>query len=161
MEAGITQNESDRRTMRWLVIGFGCYFLLVVFALPRASVLPYQIFALYGVLNFAIMGAFIFSIRKVYLRMKGLQLPAGIEVDESTTKVRMDFDRRRLKGLWIGAALYSLIFLNGLRLGLAYVDRLPFVVIVLGEVLNGSILTVFILEIRKVNRRLESNKPRQ
>jgi uncharacterized integral membrane protein len=160
MEAGLSPNESDRRKMRWLVIGFGCYFLLAVFALPRASALPYQIFALCGVPNFAIMGAFIFSIRKAYLTMKGLQLPASIEVDESTTKLRMDFDRRRLKGLWIGVALYSLIFLNGLRLGLAYVDRLPLVVIVLGEILNGSILTAFILEIRKVNRRLES-RPRQ
>jgi hypothetical protein len=50
--------EPDRRKLRWLIIGFVCYFLFMVYALPPAPVLPYQIFALCGVLNFAIMGAF-------------------------------------------------------------------------------------------------------
>jgi len=133
----------------------------MVYALPHASALPYQIFALCGVLNFAIIGVFVFSIRKVYLRMKGLTLPTGVEVDEVTAKLRMDFDRRRLKWLCMGAGLYSLIFLNGLRLGFAYVGRLPLAVIVFGEVFNASILTVFLLEIRIVYRQLENCKPRQ
>ncbi len=147
--------------MRWLVIGFVCYFLFIVYALPRASVLPYQTFMLCSVLNFAIMGAFVFSIRKVYLRVKGLTLPAGVEVDESTAKLRMEFDRRRLKWLWLGAGLYSLIFLNGLRLGFALRSELPLLAIFLAEVLNGSILAVFVLEIRKVYHRLESDNSRQ
>ena len=147
--------------MRWLIIGFVCYFLFMVYALPPASVLPYQIFALCGVLNFAIMGAFVFSIRKVYLRMKGLTLPAGVEVDESTAKLRMEFDRRRLKWLWMGAGLYSLIFLNGLRLGFVLRSELPLLAIFLAEVLNGSILAVFVLEIRKEYHQLESGNSRQ
>jgi len=133
----------------------------MVYALPPASVLPYQIFALCGVLNFAIMGAFVFSIRKVYLRMKGLTLPAGVEVDESTAKLRMEFDRRRLKWLWMGAGLYSLIFLNGLRLGFVLRSELPLLAIFLAEVLNGSILAVFVLEIRKEYHQLESGNSRQ
>ena len=107
------------------------------------------------------MGAFVFSIRKVYLRVKGLTLPAGVEVDESTAKLRMEFDRRRLKWLWLGAGLYSLIFLNGLRLGFALRSELPLLAIFLAEVLNGSILAVFVLEIRKVYHRLESDNSRQ
>ncbi len=157
----INPKEPDRRKLRWLVIGFVCYFLFMVYALPHASRLPYQIFALCGVLNFAIILAFVFSIRKVYLRMKGLTLLEGVEVDETTAKLRRDFDRRRLKLLWMGAGLYSLIFLNGLRLGFAYVGRLPLLVIVFAEALNGSILTVFVFEIRKVYHRLESSEPRQ
>ncbi len=131
----------------------------MVYTLPRAASLPPRIFALLGVLNFAIIGALVFSIRRVYLRMKGLTLSEGVEVDETTAKLRRDLDQRRLKGLWIGAGLYSLIFLNGLRLGFAYADRLPLVVIVCGEIFNGSILAVFLLEIRKAYQRLESGKP--
>jgi uncharacterized integral membrane protein len=103
----------------------------------------------------------VFGIKRVYLRMKGLTLPEGVEVDETTAKLRMDFDRRRLKWLWIGAGLYSLIFLNGIRFGFTNVSSLPLVVIVFAEALNGTILTVIVLEIRKVHRRLESGQPRQ
>jgi hypothetical protein len=160
-ELETTPKEPYRQKLRWLIISFVCYFLFMVYALPRAAVLPYQIFALCGVLNFAIIAAFVFSIRKVYLRMKGLTLAAGVAVDESTTKLRMDFDRRRLKWLWMGAGLYSLIFLNGIRFGFANVGRLPLLVIIFAEALNGSILAVFVLEIRKVRHRLESGKSRQ
>jgi uncharacterized integral membrane protein len=69
---------------------------------------------------------------------------AGIEVD-----------RRRLKWLWIGAGTYSLIFLNGLRLGLANASEFPLVVIILAEVLNGAILTTIILTLRKVYKRIQ------
>src|SRR5258708_27238206 len=158
-EAEPNAREPDRRKLRWLVIGFVCYFLFMVYALPQASALPPQIFALCGILNFAIIGTFVFSIRKVYLRMKGLTLPKGVAVDEATTKLRKDFDRRRLKWLWMGAGLYSLIFLNGIRFGFANFGRLPLLGIVLAEALNGSILTVFVVEIRKVYHRRESGRP--
>jgi hypothetical protein len=69
--------ELDRRRLRWLILGFVCYFFVMVYAIPRATLLPPRIFALCGVLNFAVMGAFVFSIRKIYLRMKGLTLTAG------------------------------------------------------------------------------------
>jgi hypothetical protein len=67
----------------------------------------------------------------------------------------IDADRRRLKWLWIGVGLYSLIFVNGLRLGLANVGELPLVGIVLAEVLNGAILVTFILTLRKVYKRIQ------
>ena len=153
--------EPDRRKLRWLVVGFVCHFFLMVYALPHASVLPYQIFVLCGLLNFIIIGTFVFAIRRVYLRMKGLTVPKRAEVDEITAKRRMDFDRRRLKWLWMGAGLYSLIFLNGLRLGLAYAGRLPLLVIFFAEVLNGTILATFLLSIREIYRRMESENSRR
>src|SRR5882762_12030277 len=63
--------------------------------------------------------------------------------------------RRRLKLLWIGAGLYSLIFLNGLRLGLENAGELPLVSIILGEVLNGTILATIIFTLRKVYNRVQ------
>jgi len=152
--------EPDRRKLRWLVIGFICYYFLLLYAFRYARALPYQVVVLSAVLNFAIMGAFILSIRKVYLRINGLTLPKGVEVDEATAKLRLDFDRRRLKWLWVGAGLYSLTFLNGLRLGLVYAGRLSLLGIILAEAFNGLILAVFILEIRKVYQRLESGNSR-
>ncbi len=139
---------------------FVCYFLFMVYALRYATVVPYQILGLCAILNAAIILIFVFSIRKVYLRMKGLTVLKGVEVDETAAKLRMDFDRRRLKWLWMGAGLYSLIFLNGIRFGFANVGRLPLLGIICAEALNGSILTVFVLEIRKVYHRLESGKSR-
>ena len=68
-------------------------------------------------------------------------------------------DRRRLKLLWIGAGLYSLIFLNGLRLGLENVGELPTVGIILAEVLNGAILAAIIFTLRKVYRRVQEKEP--
>ena len=67
----------------------------------------------------------------------------------------IDVDRRRLKGLWIGVGIYSLIFLNGLRLGLAYLGHLPIVIIILAEALNGAILATFVLSLRKVYKRIQ------
>jgi uncharacterized integral membrane protein len=64
-------------------------------------------------------------------------------------------DRRNLKWLWIGAGLYSLIFLNGLRLGLANAGELPLAVVIGGEILNGAILTAFILTLQKVHKRVQ------
>jgi hypothetical protein len=64
-------------------------------------------------------------------------------------------DRRSLKLLWIDAGLYSLIFLNGLRLGLENAGELPLVGIILAEALNGAILITFILTLRKVYKRVQ------
>ena len=67
----------------------------------------------------------------------------------------IESDRRRLKLLWIGAGLYSLIFLNGLRLGLEKAGELPLVGIILAETLNGAILATFIFTLRKVYKRVQ------
>ncbi len=67
----------------------------------------------------------------------------------------IDDDRRRLKLLWIGTGLYSLIFLNGLRLGLENAGELPLAAIIFAELLNGAILATFILTLRKVYKRIQ------
>jgi hypothetical protein len=64
-------------------------------------------------------------------------------------------DRKRLKLLWIGAGLYSLIFLNGLRLGLEAAGDIPLVSIIAGELLNGAILASLIFSLRKVYKRIQ------
>ncbi len=69
----------------------------MVYVLRYATVVPYQILGLCAILNAAIILTFVFSIRKVYLRMHGLALPEGDEAGEIGSKSRMDFDRRRLK----------------------------------------------------------------
>jgi len=66
-----------------------------------------------------------------------------------------DSDRRNLKWLWTGVGLSSLIFLNGLRLGLENARELPLVSIIGGEVLNGAILTAFILTLQRVYKRVQ------
>jgi hypothetical protein len=67
----------------------------------------------------------------------------------------IEVDRRRLKGLWIGTGLYALAFLNGLRLGVAYLGKLPLAGIILAEVLNGAILATFILSLREVYKKIQ------
>ena len=64
-------------------------------------------------------------------------------------------DRRNLKWLWFGVGLYSLICLNGLRLGLTNAGEVPLVAVVLGNVVNGAILTALILTLRKVYKRVQ------
>ena len=64
-------------------------------------------------------------------------------------------DRRILKWLWFGVGLYSLIFLNGLRLSLANAGEVPLVAVVLGDVVNGAILTALILTLRKIYKRVQ------
>ena len=52
-------------------------------------------------------------------------------------------------------------FLNGLRLGLPYAGKGLLLIVILAEVLNGSILAAFILSIREVYIRMEIGKSPQ
>ena len=61
-------------------------------------------------------------------------------------------DRRQIRILWAGAGLYFLILLNGLR----YWGQLPYQVVILGAALNAMILTMFIMTIRKVRKRIRT-----
>src|SRR5450432_2051003 len=61
-------------------------------------------------------------------------------------------DRRQIRILWVGAGLYFLILLNGLR----YWGQLPYQVVILGAALNAMILTMFIMTIRKVRKRIRT-----
>jgi len=126
----------------------------MLYAFRYASTVPYQMFAIAGFLNMAIILTFVFAIRLVYIRMQGKASAEQIQVSETQSQQSIDSDRRRLKGLWIGVGLYSLIFLNGIRLGFAYAGKLPLVTIILGEALNGAILATFIVTLRKVQKRI-------
>jgi hypothetical protein len=91
--------------------------------------LPYMGFVLYGVLIhphhpfpswFLYVGPCYFFgtiALAVVLRKKFVRVtpPQGFEKWTRSAE-GIEVDRRRLKGLWIGAGLYSLAFLNGLRL---------------------------------------------
>lgn len=54
--------------------------------------------------------------------------------------------RWRLRALWAGAILYALILPNGL----VYARQLPYPILILGTIINGSIFALFVIEIRKV-----------
>ena len=62
---------------------------------------------------------------------------------------------RNLKWLWLGVGLYTLIFLNGLRLGFANAGEVPLVGVIVGEVINGAILTTLILALRRAYKRVQ------
>jgi hypothetical protein len=57
-------------------------------------------------------------------------------------------DNGRIRMLWIGLGTYFLIFVNAAR----YLRVVPYQVFVAGAVINGGILTAFIVELRKAYR---------
>lgn len=59
-------------------------------------------------------------------------------------------DKRKLRLLWFGAALYFLVFLNALR----YTGRVPWQAFVLGSLLNIAIIAAVALAMRRIYRRL-------
>jgi len=67
----------------------------------------------------------------------------------------IDSDRRNLKRLWFGVGLYTLIFLNGLRIGLENAGEGPFISIFVGEVVNGAILAALVLALRRTYMRVQ------
>ena len=87
-------------------------------------------------------------------RIVGDASPQDIET-QGRSAADIVADRRRLKLLWMGAGLYFFIFLNGLRLGLTNTGELPLAAIVFGELLNGAILTTFIVTLREVYKRVK------
>lgn len=129
----------------------------MLFAFRYASRLPYQIFVLGAVLNMIIIFSFVFGIRKIVRRMQVVGRPQGN--DGVQTELQYGFsDERRLKLLWIGVGTYSLIFLNGLRLGFTYANSIPLPALIFGELLNGGILATFIFEVRKVQRSIRQKQ---
>jgi hypothetical protein len=63
-----------------------------------------------------------------------------------------DADRRRLRLLWIGAATYFLILVNGLR----FFAEVPYQFVLLGMIVNAIMLTALVVTIRKVYKRIQS-----
>ena len=144
---------NPKAKMLFLVLGLMLPYM--GFVLYRTFLYPQHPFP--GWFLYAAPGYFFGSIALLLIlrkRIVGDTLPQGLEKPRRSA-ADIEVDRRRLKSLWIGVALYSLIFLNGLRLGFANVGQLPLVGIILAEVLNGAILTTFILTLRKVYKRVQ------
>ena len=56
--------------------------------------------------------------------------------------------KSRIRGLWTGLITYFLIFLNAIR----YAHQVPYQIFVLGALLNATILTAFVLALRRAYR---------
>jgi hypothetical protein len=145
----IDSREADQRKLRWLWISAAAYFGLVLIGLQYALAVPYQLLALAASLNFAIMFAFIFAIRRVYLRTRtaaSVDDTAGEDAQNSRRKL----DRRRVPLLWAGAIGYFLACLNGLR----FVRQIPLPILIAVSILNVGIAVVFVVEIERTYVRL-------
>src|SRR5262245_53576609 len=59
---------------------------------------------------------------------------------------------RNVKWLWLGVGLYTLIFLNGLRLGFANAGEVPLAGMIAGD---EAILITFIRALRRAYKRIE------
>jgi hypothetical protein len=147
---GTGREVANRQKLRWLWTGLAVYFFIVLYALPHAFTLPYQILVLAGILNMAITISVVLSMRRVYRRMRGQSYPANRESSLATSSSASETDRRRLRFLWIGVISYSLIFLNGL----GYAGKVPLPIFALGGTISAVIVTTLILTMTRIYKRL-------
>src|SRR5438874_1040282 len=147
-EAKMTDpQKADQSKLQLLWLGLGIYVLLMLFGLQFALTLPYPILGLAGLLNMAILFAFIFGIRRVYLRKHAQTSSGESEIDPVSSNSR---DRRRLRWLWIGVIIALLTVVNGL----VYIRQVPYQAALGISTLYIVIVVVFALEIRRVYKRL-------
>src|SRR3979490_152810 len=97
--------KAANRKLRWLWTSLILYLIFMFIALRYASKAPYQILALGGILNMAILFTFIFAIRRIFLRSRG-------EISNVTPGATLKSDRRRLRWLRVGAVIAFLTCLN-------------------------------------------------
>jgi hypothetical protein len=138
------------RKLRWLWISLILYLLFMFVALHYASTVPYQVLALGGLLNMAILFTFIFAIRRVYLRSRGQIDLESSETGNVTSSSTQKSDRGRLRWLWVGAVIAFLTCLNAI----AYVRELSHQAVTGILILYAAIATAFVLELRRVYKRL-------
>jgi hypothetical protein len=137
------------RKLQWLWISLILYLIIMFVALHYALTVRYQVLALGGILNMAILFAFIFAIRRLYVRSRGEVDLTSSEASHAPSSTR-ESDRRRLRWLWVGAIIAFFTCLNAL----AYVHELPYQAVIGILTLYAGIATAFILEIRRVYKRL-------
>jgi beta-lactamase regulating signal transducer with metallopeptidase domain len=89
--------KATNRKLLWLWSSLIVYLLFMFIAWRYALTVPYQVLALGGVINMAILLTFIFAIRRVYVRSRGeADLKSG-ETREVTSGSKPQSDRRRLR----------------------------------------------------------------
>jgi len=142
--------ETANRKLRWLWASLIMYLLFMFVALNYALKVPYQILAVGGVLNTAILFTFILTIRRLYLRSRGRVDLKSSETREVTSSRSLESDRRSIRWLWIGAGVAFLTCINAI----AYVRELPYKATVGIVILYAGIAIAFVLEIRRVYHRL-------
>ncbi len=64
-----TSRKADIRRLRVLWIGLGMYFLIMLNALRYASLVPYQILIVGGLVNGMVIVAIVVAMRRVYRRV--------------------------------------------------------------------------------------------
>ena len=67
---------------------------------------------------------------------------------QSPEKIRAD--RRRLKILWAGLAVYFVGMMNAIR----FAFRVPYQAVIVGALINAAMIVAFFMAIVKVQRRL-------
>ena len=139
-----------------------------ILLLALGLMLPYTSFVLYRAFSypdhpfpswFLYVGPFYFfgSIALLVVlgkKIVGAARPTNFE-KQRPSAADIEVDRRRLRLLLMGAGIYSLIFLNGIRLGFVNAAELPLVAVIVGEVINGVILATVIFTLRKVYKRVQ------
>jgi hypothetical protein len=142
----------EGRRLRLLCLGFVLYFILMVYCIQFAKTLPHQMLLLAAVVNMTVLITFVFTIKKAYLRMRSTTSPKGAASSEAGAQSHPE-TRGRLVALWIGAGLYSVAFIKGLAYGIAYAGRVPILILIIAEIINGSVLAVLLLAITKTYKR--------
>jgi len=62
--------RADKKRLNGLWVGFGVYFVIMLFALQYATRVPYQVLALGGLLNMSVIICFFVAINKVRRRIR-------------------------------------------------------------------------------------------
>jgi hypothetical protein len=138
------------RKLRWLWVALATYLACVTPALYYATSVPHWVFVLASVSNIVILVTFVLSIRAVWLSTRTQASCADIDQSEISFNSRRELDRRRLRWLWVGAVIFIVTSLNA-ALGR---DQIPYGLSLGIATFSGGIAAVFILEIRRVWKRV-------
>lgn len=143
--------ETDRRKLRWFWISLVLYFSAIVYVLHFASKLPYQILAVGGILNMAVIISFVIAISRLYKRMRESGRPAGDDGASALTKPNRETYSRAISVLWVGLGLYLLIVLNSFR----YFQRMRVSLFIAGILVNVAIIAAITLAIIRAYKKLK------